>query len=115
MRLAPHVSIVTSSSAPPRDRASVAFGLGMKSCPRGELATTHGTRVPGPERPERLPALPVAPHRGQRRPRWIATARAHDRALTITAIPDAEIRTYVRTVQGAERASRRTYVSALHN
>jgi len=41
--------------------------------------------------------------------------RAHDRALTITAIPDAEIRTYVRTVQGAERASRRTYVSALHN
>jgi len=80
MRLAPHVSIVTSSSAPPRDRASVAFGLGMKSCPRGELATTHGTRFPGPERPERLPALPVAPHRGQRRPRWIATARARPRA-----------------------------------
>ena len=36
-----------SSSAPRRDRASVAFGLGRKSCPQGQLATGDDTPFPG--------------------------------------------------------------------
>jgi len=38
MRLAPRVSIIASSSAPRRNRASVAFGLGRRSCSQGQLA-----------------------------------------------------------------------------
>ncbi len=41
--------------------------------------------------------------------RWIATARAHDRALTVTARPYAETRAYVQRVRAAERDYRSTY------
>jgi soluble lytic murein transglycosylase len=41
--------------------------------------------------------------------RWIADARARDRALSIDAIPFGETRSYVRKVLDAERAYRRTY------
>jgi soluble lytic murein transglycosylase len=45
--------------------------------------------------------------------RWIAAARAHDRALTVDAIPYAETRAYVRRVQDAERDYASNYASSL--
>ena len=45
--------------------------------------------------------------------RWIASARAHDRALTIDAIPYAETRAYVARVQQAKRDYASNYASAL--
>jgi soluble lytic murein transglycosylase len=45
--------------------------------------------------------------------RWIATARRHERDLTITAIPYAETRSYVTRVQDAKHEYERTYTSAL--
>jgi soluble lytic murein transglycosylase len=46
--------------------------------------------------------------------RWIATARAHGEALSIDAIPFAETRGYVSSVESAKRAYRRAYRRALH-
>jgi hypothetical protein len=66
MRLLPQVSIVASSSAPRRDVRFGGLRLGMKSRPRGQLATTYATPLAGRERPERPPALPTAPLRRQR-------------------------------------------------
>jgi len=45
--------------------------------------------------------------------RWIASARAHDRALTIDAIPYAETRAYVTRVKDAKRDYGRNYGSVL--
>jgi soluble lytic murein transglycosylase len=45
--------------------------------------------------------------------RWIASARAHDRGLTIDAIPYAETRAYVARVQGAKRDYATNYASSL--
>ncbi len=45
--------------------------------------------------------------------RWIAAARAHDRALTIDAIPYAETRAYVTRVQDAKRDYASNYASSL--
>ena len=44
--------------------------------------------------------------------RWIADARAHNRALTTSAIPYAETRAYVQRVESVRRDYRRTYGSA---
>jgi peptidoglycan lytic transglycosylase len=41
--------------------------------------------------------------------RWIAAARAHNRALTTAAIPYGETRAYVQRVEGARRDYRRAY------
>ena len=45
--------------------------------------------------------------------RWIASARAHDRGLTIDAIPYAETRAYVTRVRDAKRDYARNYASSL--
>src|SRR3954468_17896144 len=45
--------------------------------------------------------------------RWIASARAHDRALTVTAIPYSETRAYVQRVQMVRRQYRRSYSAQL--
>jgi soluble lytic murein transglycosylase len=45
--------------------------------------------------------------------RWIAAARAHDRALTVDAIPYAETRAYVTRVQDAKRDYASNYASSL--
>jgi soluble lytic murein transglycosylase len=45
--------------------------------------------------------------------RWIASAKAHDRALTTAAIPYAETRAYVRRVESAKRDYRRAYAAQL--
>jgi peptidoglycan lytic transglycosylase len=45
--------------------------------------------------------------------RWIAEARARDRALTIDAIPYAETRSYVTRVRDAKREYVSSYASAL--
>jgi soluble lytic murein transglycosylase len=45
--------------------------------------------------------------------RWIASARAHDRALTIDAIPYSETRAYVTRVQEAKRDYATNYASSL--
>jgi soluble lytic murein transglycosylase len=45
--------------------------------------------------------------------RWIAAARARDRALTIDAIPYAETRAYVSRVEDARREYRRAYAAQL--
>lgn len=45
--------------------------------------------------------------------RWIAEARARDRALTVEAIPYAETRSYVTRVRSAQREYERTYANAL--
>jgi soluble lytic murein transglycosylase len=45
--------------------------------------------------------------------RWIAAARAKNRALTVDAIPYAETRSYVTRVQDAEHEYERTYANAL--
>jgi soluble lytic murein transglycosylase len=45
--------------------------------------------------------------------RWIANARAHDRALTTAAIPYAETRAYVRRVEAVRRDYRRAYATQL--
>ena len=45
--------------------------------------------------------------------RWIASARAHDRALTTAAIPYAETRAYVERVESVRRDYRRTYAAQL--
>ena len=45
--------------------------------------------------------------------KWIATARARERALTINAIPYAETRAYVSRVEDARREYRRAYGSQL--
>ena len=45
--------------------------------------------------------------------RWIASARAHDRALTIDAIPYAETRAYVTRVQDDKRDYASSYGSVL--
>jgi soluble lytic murein transglycosylase len=45
--------------------------------------------------------------------RWIASARAHDRALTIDAIPYSETRAYVARVQDAKRDYASNYASSL--
>jgi soluble lytic murein transglycosylase len=45
--------------------------------------------------------------------RWIAAARARDRALTIDAIPYAETRAYVGRVEDVRREYRRTYGAQL--
>jgi peptidoglycan lytic transglycosylase len=45
--------------------------------------------------------------------RWIATARQRERALTLDAIPFAETRAYVRRVEHARAAYRRSYAAAL--
>jgi soluble lytic murein transglycosylase len=45
--------------------------------------------------------------------RWIAAARAHDRALTVDAIPYAETRAYVTRVQGAKHDYASNYASSL--
>ena len=45
--------------------------------------------------------------------RWIAAARAHDRALTIDAIPYAETRAYVQRVEDARREYRSAYAAQL--
>ena len=45
--------------------------------------------------------------------RWIASARSHDRALTIDAIPYAETRAYVARVQSAKRDYASSYASVL--
>jgi soluble lytic murein transglycosylase len=46
--------------------------------------------------------------------RWIADAKAHDRALTIDAIPYAETRAYVTRVEQAKQDYASNYASALH-
>jgi soluble lytic murein transglycosylase len=46
--------------------------------------------------------------------RWITAARAHGRGLTIDAIPFAETRGYVSSVESAKRAYRHAYARALH-
>ena len=48
-RPAPRVSIIASSSAPRRDRASVTFGLGAEVLPAGSVAATHVTPFPRPK------------------------------------------------------------------
>jgi soluble lytic murein transglycosylase len=45
--------------------------------------------------------------------RWIASAKAHDRALTTSAIPYAETRAYVRRVESAKRDYRSAYSAQL--
>jgi soluble lytic murein transglycosylase len=45
--------------------------------------------------------------------RWIASARAHDRALTVDAIPYSETRAYVTRVQDAKRDYATNYASSL--
>jgi peptidoglycan lytic transglycosylase len=45
--------------------------------------------------------------------RWIASARARDRALTVDGIPYAETRTYVARVQDAKRDYASNYASSL--
>jgi soluble lytic murein transglycosylase len=45
--------------------------------------------------------------------RWIAAARARDRALTVDAIPYAETRAYVTSVQQAKRDYASNYASSL--
>jgi soluble lytic murein transglycosylase len=45
--------------------------------------------------------------------RWVADARAHDRALSIAAIPFGETRGYIRKVLDAKRAYRSKYRSQL--
>jgi soluble lytic murein transglycosylase len=45
--------------------------------------------------------------------RWIASARAHDRALTTAAIPYAETRAYVQRVEAVRRDYRRAYATQL--
>jgi soluble lytic murein transglycosylase len=45
--------------------------------------------------------------------RWIASARAHDRGLSIDAIPYAETRAYVTRVQDAKRDYASNYASSL--
>jgi soluble lytic murein transglycosylase len=45
--------------------------------------------------------------------RWIAAARAHDRALTVDAIPYAETRAYVTSVQDAKHDYASNYASSL--
>jgi soluble lytic murein transglycosylase len=45
--------------------------------------------------------------------RWIASAKAHDRALTTAAIPYAETRAYVRRVESAKRDYRRASAAQL--
>jgi peptidoglycan lytic transglycosylase len=45
--------------------------------------------------------------------RWIASARAHDRGLTIAAIPYAETRAYVTRVRDAKRDYASNYASSL--
>jgi soluble lytic murein transglycosylase len=45
--------------------------------------------------------------------RWIAAARAHDRALTITAIPYSETRAYVGRVKEVRGEYRRAYAAQL--
>jgi soluble lytic murein transglycosylase len=45
--------------------------------------------------------------------RWIASARARDRALTVDAIPYPETRTYVTRVQDAKRDYASNYASSL--
>jgi soluble lytic murein transglycosylase len=45
--------------------------------------------------------------------RWIAGAKAHDRALTTAAIPYAETRAYVRRVESAKRDYRSAYAAQL--
>src|SRR5919108_3160006 len=45
--------------------------------------------------------------------RWIASARSHDRGLTIDAIPYAETRAYVTRVQDAKRDYASNYASSL--
>jgi soluble lytic murein transglycosylase len=45
--------------------------------------------------------------------RWIASARAHDRALTIDAIPYSETRAYVTRVQDAKHEYATNYASSL--
>jgi len=46
--------------------------------------------------------------------RWIADAKAHERALTVDAIPYAETRAYVSRVEQAKQEYSSTYASALH-
>jgi len=46
--------------------------------------------------------------------RWIADAKAHDRALTVDAIPYAETRAYVTRVEQAKQDYASNYASALH-
>ncbi len=45
--------------------------------------------------------------------RWIASARAHDRAMTTAAIPYAETRAYVRRVEDVRRDYRTAYAAQL--
>ncbi len=45
--------------------------------------------------------------------RWIASAKAHDRALTTAAIPYAETRAYVKRVEAAKRDYRSAYAAQL--
>jgi soluble lytic murein transglycosylase len=45
--------------------------------------------------------------------RWIARARAHDRALTTAAIPYSETRAYVKRVEAAKRDYRSAYSAQL--
>ena len=45
--------------------------------------------------------------------RWIAEAKAHERALTITAIPYSETRAYVRRVLTVRGQYRRSYAAQL--
>jgi soluble lytic murein transglycosylase len=45
--------------------------------------------------------------------RWIATARAHDRALTVNAIPYSETRAYVNRVEDVRRQYRHAYAAQL--
>ena len=45
--------------------------------------------------------------------RWIAAARAHDRAMTTTAIPYAETRAYVERVERVRGQYRRAYAAQL--
>jgi soluble lytic murein transglycosylase-like protein len=98
----------------------------MKSCPRGQLAITNGTPFRAGNAPRGYRRYLLRRYDGNEESavaayagagnvdRWIAAARAHHRAPTVTGIPDAETRADVCTVQDAERAYRRTYVSALH-
>jgi soluble lytic murein transglycosylase len=45
--------------------------------------------------------------------RWISNAQAHDRALTITAIPYSETRAYVQRVLTVRGQYRRSYAAQL--
>src|SRR3954451_21243688 len=45
--------------------------------------------------------------------RWISAARAHQRALTVTAIPYSETRAYVQRVQMVRRQYRQSYSAQL--